>query len=95
MIVLNNAKVIDITSFKKGEYKAILGFAGAGFVGNTSVMFAARSKGYKLVAKVKSFDIPPMILLIDGNPTSSFRIYVDEVDGLLFAVTETLVPAEA
>ena len=52
---LNEVKVIETASFKKGDYKAILGFAGAGFIGNTSVMFITRSKGLKLIGHLKSY----------------------------------------
>ncbi len=86
--------IIEHTPLKKGDYKVVLGFAGAGFIGNTAAMFSARSKGFKLVAHLRSSYVPPMTLIIEGNPTPSFRIYLDEAGGLLFVITESLIPGE-
>jgi predicted ATP-grasp superfamily ATP-dependent carboligase len=94
MSTRNNAAVVETVSIKKGEYKAILGLAGAGFIGNTSVMFSVRIKGFPKVAHVKSSHIPPMTLISNGEPIQSFRIHVDEEDKLLFVITESLIPAE-
>jgi uncharacterized protein len=88
-------KIIETVPLKKGDYKAVLGFAGAGFIGSTAVMFISRSKGFKQIACIRSPHIPPMTLIIDGIPTPSFRIYLDDVNGLIFLVTESLVPAES
>jgi len=71
-----------------------VGLAGAGFIGNSSVMFSIRAKGFPKVAHIKSSYIPPMTLISNGEPIQSFRIHVDEDDKLLFVVTESLVPAE-
>jgi uncharacterized protein len=89
-----DVEIIESTPIKKGDYRVVLGFAGAGFIGNTAVMYIARSKGFKLVALVRSSYVPPMTLIIEGNPTSSFRIYVDEAMRLLFVITESMIPAE-
>ena len=94
MSTRNNTSIVETTSLKRGEYKAILGLAGAGFIGNTSVMFSVRAKMFPIIAHVKSDHVPPMTLISNGEPISSFRIHVDEEDKLLFVVTESLVPAE-
>jgi len=94
MSMRNSASVVETTPVKKGEYKAILGMAGAGFIGSTSVMFSVKAKGLPIVAHLKSGQIPPMTLISNGEPISSFRIYANEENKLLFVVTESLVPAE-
>jgi predicted ATP-grasp superfamily ATP-dependent carboligase len=78
----------------KGSYKAVLGCAGAGFIGNTATMFIARSKGFQQVATVISNYIPPMTLITNGAPMHSFRIHLDEAEKVLFIITESLIPAE-
>ena len=90
----NNTSVVETTPVKKGEYRAVLGLAGAGFIGNTSVMFSVRVKKFPKVAHVKSIHVPPMTLISNGVPIQSFRIHLDDEDKLLFVVTESLVPAE-
>jgi predicted ATP-grasp superfamily ATP-dependent carboligase len=92
---LSEVEVIEPIALKKTEYIAILGFAGAGFVANTALMFAVRNKGYKQVASVESKLIPSMVLIFDGAPQKPFRIYIDEAEGLLFVVTESLLPSES
>ena len=89
-----NAVVVETAPVKGGEYNAILGLAGAGFIGSSSVGFSVRAKGFPKVAYVRSNHIPPMTLISNGEPIQSFRIHVDEEDRLLFVVTESLVPAE-
>jgi len=79
---------------EKGKYKAVLGFAGAGFIGNTALMFIARSKGFQQVAAVRSNYIPPMTIITDGAPMQSFRVHLDEAEKILFIITESLIPAE-
>ena len=94
MSTRNSASVVETTPVKKGEYRAILGIAGAGFIGSTSVMFSVKAKGLPIVAHIKSSHVPPMTLISNGEPISSFRIYANEESRLLFVVTENLIPAE-
>jgi len=91
---MTDVEIVESSPLKKSDYKVVLGFAGAGFIGNTAAMFIARSKRFKLVAHIRSSYVPPMTLIIEGNPTPSFRIYVDETGSLLFAITENLISAE-
>lgn len=87
-------EIKELRPLEKGSYKAIFGLAGAGFIGNTSTMFAARSKFYKQIAWIKSSYIPPMTLITNGAPMQSFRIHLDESNNIIFVITESLIPAE-
>jgi uncharacterized protein len=87
-------EIKELRSLEKGSYRAVFGLAGAGFIGNTSTMFAARSKAYKQIAWVKSSYIPPMTLITNGAPMQSFRIHLDESEKIIFVITESLIPAE-
>lgn len=87
-------EIKELSHLEKGNYKAVFGLAGAGFIGNTSTMFAARSKTYRQIAWVKSSFIPPMTLITNGAPMQSFRIHLDESEKIIFVITESLVPAE-
>jgi predicted ATP-grasp superfamily ATP-dependent carboligase len=87
-------EIKEIKALEKRDYKAVLGFAGAGFIGNIATMFVARTRGFQQVAFVKSNYIPPMMLISNGTPMQSFRIHLDEFDNILFVVTESLIPAE-
>ncbi|MCX6649243.1 MAG: PAC2 family protein [Candidatus Bathyarchaeota archaeon] len=90
----HSVEIKEIKPIEKGNYRAILGFAGAGFIGNTAAMFVTRSKGYQQVAWIKSNYIPPMTLITNGAPIQSFRIHLDEAEKILFIITESLIPAE-
>jgi uncharacterized protein len=89
-----DVEIYETIPLNKGNYKAILGFAGPGFIGSTAVMFISRYKKLKQVAEIRSPYIPPMTLIIEGTPTPSFRIYFDALNDLIFIVTESLIPAE-
>ena len=87
-------EIKEIKPLEKRDYKAVLGFAGAGFIGNTATMFVTRTRGFQQVAWVKSNHIPPMTLITNGAPMQSFRVHLDEAEKILFIITESLIPAE-
>jgi len=91
---LKAAEIVETSPIKKGDYRAVLGFAGAGFIGNSATMFAIRAKGFKQVAYLKSNHLPPMTLFSNGNPMQSFRVHLDENEKIIFVVTENLIPAD-
>lgn len=91
---MSNVTIEEINPVKKKKYTVLLGFAGTGFVGNTSLMYMARDMKLKHAANVKSKFIPPMVLLVNGNPVYPFRIYAHEKKNLLFVITESIVPPE-
>jgi predicted ATP-grasp superfamily ATP-dependent carboligase len=91
---VQKVEIREIKPLEKGDYRAVLGLAGAGFIGNTSTMFASRSKGYQQIAWVRSNYIPPMTLFTNGVPMKSFRIHLDDSEKILFVITESLVPAD-
>ncbi len=90
-----NVQVVETGQLRKGEYRAVLGFAGVGFAGGTACMFIARSRGLRMVAYVSSPLLPPMTLVVNGELAPSFRIYADEENRLLYAVTELLLSPDA
>lgn len=91
---LSEVNIIETVPLKKKFYTAIIGFAGAGFIGCSSLMYAARTKNFKQVAYVKSRQTAPMLLFIEGEPYFSFRIYIDDESDKLFVITENLISAE-
>ena len=91
---MSEVSIVESAKLNYKGYTAVLGFAGAGFVANTALMFIARNKGLKEVADVKSIHIPPLVLLVDGKQMGCFRIYCDEERRLLLVVTESMIPAE-
>jgi predicted ATP-grasp superfamily ATP-dependent carboligase len=93
-VSLSDVSIIETISVKKKNYTALIGFAGAGFIGNTALMYAVRSKNYKQVGYVKSVQVPPMMLFVEGEPYPSFRIYIDDEGERLYVITENLISAE-
>jgi predicted ATP-grasp superfamily ATP-dependent carboligase len=91
---LKAVKIIETSPIKNGDYKVVLGFAGAGFIGNTATMYAIRAKGLKQIAYLKSNLLPPMTLIMNGNPIQSFRIHLDDNEKIMLVVTESLIPTE-
>lgn len=91
---LKAVKIIETSPIKNGDYKVVLGFAGAGFIANTATMYAIRARGFKQVAYLKSNLLPPMTLIINGTPIQSFRVHLDENEKTIFVVTESLIPTE-
>jgi len=87
-------EIAEISPIKKSNYRVLTGISGAGFIGNTALMYIVRSKNYPLVAEVKSKLIPPTVLLMEGKPVHSFRIYLDDKDDLIFLVSEALIAPE-
>lgn len=92
--VSTDIKVVEVTPFKKGRPKAVTGFMGAGFIGNTAGMYIVRNKGFKLRAHISSHLIPPLMLVVEGKPTPAFRMYADEKDELLIILNDAPIAAE-
>ena len=88
-------EIVETLPIGKDKPTVVTGFAGAGFIGTTAVMYIVRNRGFRQRAYVRSQLIPPMMLLIDGKPTHAFRIYSDEKGDLLLVTSETLIPAES
>ena len=90
----SEVEIIPKNPIKRGNPQVLTGFAGAGFVGSTALMYIARQKEFELKAEVRSKYIPPSILLINGEPTYPFRIYGDKEGKYIIVVSEALVPPE-
>lgn len=90
----SEVEIIPKNPIKRGNPQVLTGFAGAGFVGSTALMYIARQKEFELKAEVRSKYIPPSILLINGEPTYPFRIYGDKEGKFIIVVSEALVPPE-
>ena len=90
----SDVEIIEKNPVKKGQPRVLTGFAGAGFVGNTALMYIIRQKEFELKAEIRSKYIPPSILLLEGVPTYPFRIYGDKNGEILLIVSEALVPPE-
>lgn len=86
--------IAEIGPIKKSQPIVFTGFTGPGFIGNTALLYIARQMGYKQRAHVKSHLIPPMMLLIEGEPTPVFRIYGDKGNKTMLIVSEALIDPE-
>jgi predicted ATP-grasp superfamily ATP-dependent carboligase len=86
--------IVEVSPVKKNKPTAIVGFAGPGYIGNTALMYIVRNKRFPQKAHVKSHLIPPTMLLIEGIPSSVFRIYGDDKDEVLFVMSEALITTE-
>jgi predicted ATP-grasp superfamily ATP-dependent carboligase len=86
--------IVEISPVKRNKPTAIVGFAGPGFIGNTALMYIVRNKRFPQKAQVKSHLLPPMMLLIEGTPSSVFRIYGDDKNEILFVMSEALITNE-
>ncbi len=87
-----DVEFVEAIPVRRGNYTVVTGFAGPGFVANTSVMYIVRCAGFSLKAYLRSPLLPPMMLIIDGRPLNSFRIYGDEK--LLLIVSEVFPTSE-
>ena len=92
---MSNIEIVELTEIPLKSRTIVTGLAGAGFVGNTALMQAVRAKGFKQVGYVHGSNMPPMMILVDGKPSHSFRIYTDPSDEYMFLVTEAILQAEA
>jgi len=94
-VVSSRIDIVETIPLERGRPTVVMGFAGPGFIGSTALMYIARSKELRQRAYVRSQLLPPMMLLINGRPTPSFRIYSGERDDLLLVTSEALIPAES
>jgi uncharacterized protein len=85
----------EINPLKKTRPSVIFAFTGAGFIGNTALMYITRTKNFELKAEVRSKLLPPTILLMEGKPVHPFRIYGDSKDELLVVISETPVSGDS
>lgn len=83
-----DVKIHEISLIEKKKRIVVTGFAGAGFIANTAVMHIANINNYKHVGYAHGNVMPPLMVLLDGEPKHSFRIYTDASDELMFLVTE-------
>jgi predicted ATP-grasp superfamily ATP-dependent carboligase len=90
----SNVDIVEIGPMKKGSPVVVTGFAGAGFIGNTALMYIASEKGFIERAQLKSHLIPPMFLLVEGRPIPVFRIYGNKKNDVLLVVSDALINAE-
>jgi len=91
---MSEVEIVENISLKKKEYSVIIGLAGTTVVGNTALMYIARTKRFKKIAHLKSWHIPPMMILADGEAFPPFRIYIDETSDVLLVITESPISAE-
>jgi predicted ATP-grasp superfamily ATP-dependent carboligase len=90
----NSVDIVEVAPIRKNSATVITGFYGPGFIANSSLMHIVRNKGFRLKAHIKSQLIPPMMLLIGGRLTTTFRIYGNEDDSLLLVICDSLIPTE-
>lgn len=94
-LTMSSIEIVELEKVPKKRRVAVTGFAGAGSVGNAALMHAVRSMGFKQVAYVRGDLMPPLMVLVEGEPRHGFRVYVDGKDRLVFLVTEALFSNES
>ena len=92
---MSSVEIVELSEVPVKKRTVVTGFAGAGFIGNTALMYAARSKGYRQVGHLQGDAMPPMMILSEGRPAHSFRVYTDAPDENMFLVTESMVQADS
>lgn len=92
---MSSIEIVELSEIAEKKRIAVTGFAGAGSIGNTALMHAVRTKGFKQVAYVHGNAMPPLMILVEGEPKHGFRIYTDVKDELMFLVTEALLATES
>ena len=92
---MSDIEIVELTKIPIKKRTVITGFAGAGFIGNTALMHAARAKGFKQVGHLHGNMMPALMILVEGKPRHSFRIYTDVSDDFMFLVTESMSSAES
>jgi len=92
---MQNIKIVETEEIAPKKRAAIIGLAGAGFIGNTALMYIVKAKRFTQVAYLHGNSLPPLMVLLDGKPTNSFRIYKDPSDELLFIVSEATISGKS
>jgi predicted ATP-grasp superfamily ATP-dependent carboligase len=92
---MSSIEIVELEKVPEKRRVAVTGFAGAGSIGNAALMHAVRSMGFRQVAHVRGDLMPPLMILVEGEPRHGFRVYVDGEDRLVFLVTEALFSGES
>jgi predicted ATP-grasp superfamily ATP-dependent carboligase len=92
---MSSIEIIELADIPQKKRTVITGFAGAGFIGNTALMHVVRSKGLNQVAYLHGNNMPPVMVLVDGEAKYSFRVYTDRSDELMFLITEAMISGES
>lgn len=92
---MSDIEIVELSEIPIKKRTVVTGFAGAGFISNTALMYAARAKGFKQVGHLHGNMMPAMMILVEGKPRHSFRIYTDASDDSMFLVTESMLSAES
>lgn len=72
----------------------ILGFVGAGLVGQIAVNHIIDQLNMKEIAHVRSRHIPPSVVFMDGKLKHPFRVYSNEEGRLCAVLCDTPLPSE-
>lgn len=91
---MSSVEIVELSEIPVKNRTVVTGFAGAGFIGNTALMYAARAKGYRQVGHLQGDAMSPLMILAEGRPTHSFRVYTDAPDDHMFLVTESMVQGD-
>lgn len=91
---MSDIEIVELSEIPIKKRTVVTGFAGAGFISNTALMYTARAKGFKQVGYLHGNMMPAMMILVEGKPRHSFRIYTHASENLMFLVTESMSSAE-
>ena len=92
---MSSIEIAELSKVPVKKRTVVTGFAGAGFIGCTALMYAARAKGFRQVGHLHGDAMPPMMLLVEGKPRHGFRIYTDASDDYMFLVTESMLQSDS
>ncbi|MCW3992079.1 MAG: PAC2 family protein [Candidatus Bathyarchaeota archaeon] len=90
-----SVEIVETAPFREEKTTVVTGFAGPGFIGSTALMYIVRNRGLRQRAYVRTQLVPPMMLLIDGQPKHALRIYGGEKESPLMVVSEALISGES
>ena len=92
---MSNVVIVETAKLTEKKLTLITGIAGAGFIGNTALMHIVNMKNLQQVSYFHGNLMPPLMIIQNGKPMPSFRVYFDGSKDILYIITEAMVSGEA
>jgi uncharacterized protein len=92
---LGEPRIVETQEVKLKEPLTIFGFAGPGLVGGIAVMHIKDALKMNEIAHVRSKDIPPAVIFLNGELRYPFRIYANKPGNLCCVVSELPFASDA
>lgn len=87
-------EIVEKGPIKTRKLVAVTGFAGPGFIGSKAIMHIVRSKNLDEIAYINSELLPPMLVMIEGKISQSFRIYHNPPNNMLLITNDVPITSE-